>query len=244
MVPMLVRNPQTKRAVVQVSDPSQDGAVTDEPVPVLQLIQFTLSASELHCAAYYRAQEMYFFWLVNMFELLKLQRLICDRIAKRNPQMKPSPGSIGTTAFFGYANPADLFGEQSSVGTPTLAIERLDVSKMPTKEFEELVRKAFLARENYARAAIVKLLTGDLQRLSRVRDVDYQGLQRMDEFLEDHVSGIQPRLLSFMRTLISDVISLDMDLERGKSLLELDASLRKARASWQTFLQEIQSMPN
>jgi len=239
VVPMLVRNPQTKRAVVQISDPSQDGAVTDEPIPALQLIQFTLSDSELHCSAYYRAQEMYFFWLVNVFELLKLQRLVCDRIAERNPQMKPFPGSITTTAFFGYANPADLLGEQSSVGKPTLAIERLDVSQMPTKEFEALLRKAFVEKEKGARAEIVELLTGDLEKLSRVRDVDYQGLQRMNEFLEEHVSAIQPRLLSLMRSLISDVISLDMDLERGKSLQELDASLRKARISWHTFLQEI-----
>jgi hypothetical protein len=241
---MLVRNPQTKRAVVQVFDPSQDSAVTDEPVPALQLIQFTLAGSQLHCSAYYRAQEMYFFWLVNVFELLELQRLICDRVAIRNPHMRISPGPITTIAFLAYANPADLLQEEASVGSPTLAIERLEISKMASAEFQDLLRRAFLSREVDARDKIIDLLTGDLQRLSRVRHVDYVGLQLMEQFLEDHESDIQERLLSPLRRLISDAIGLDMDLQRGKSLQELEASIQRTRISWQTFLDEIQSIPD
>ena len=158
VVPMLVRNPHTKRAFLQIADPSQDAVVTDEPIPALQLIQFALEDTKLHCTAYYRAQEMYLFWLVNMFELISLQESICERIAERAPHLLPTPSSITTHAFLAYANPTDLLAPGSTAASSTLAIERLEVSKVHSGVFEALLEGAFITRDRDALNRLHQLL--------------------------------------------------------------------------------------
>lgn len=239
VVPMLARNPQTKRALLQVADPNQDAVVSDDPIPALQLIQFSIDETKLVCTAYYRAQEMYLFWLVNMYELISLQEYICKRITERSPQLLPTPGSITTHAFLAYANPTDLLTQRSNQGSSTLAIERLELSKIHLETFDALLVEAFSARDKSALDRLFEMLEIDLLKLDRVRDMDYRALERLQIYLAEHSPADMPEFADSARLLFSEVVALDMDLERGRSLEELNANLNRARTAWHELLTRI-----
>ena len=46
-------------------------------------------------------------------------------------------------------------------------------------------------------------------------------------------------LADLSRKLLSEVVALDIDLERGRSLNDLSASLNRARSAWQELLSKI-----
>lgn len=236
VVPMLARNPNTKRAVLQIADPNQDALVSDEPIPALQLIQFGIDDSKLVCTAYFRAQEMYLFWLVNMFELISLQEYICRRISERSPQLLPTPGSITTHAFRAYANTTDLIPQESHQDSPTLAIERFEMTKMQLDEFDTLLEQSFAVREIGALDRLYEMLEIDLKKLDRIRNVDYRALDRLKTFLQEYPPNDLPELTDLSRHLLSQVVELDVDLERSESLDELNRNLDQVRSAWQNLL--------
>ena len=237
VVPMLARNPKTKRAVLQVADPNQDALVSDEPIPALQLIQFAIEDSKLVCTAYYRAQEMYLFWLVNMFELISLQEYICRRISERSPEHLPTPGSITTHAFRAYANPTDLIPQD--YGSPTLAIELFEMSKMKLDDFDALLEQSFTGRDLDALNRLYEMLSVDLQKLDRIRNLDYSALERLKIFLQDYPPRDTPELADLSRRLLSEIVALDVDLERGETLDELSKNLSQVRVAWHDLLAQI-----
>lgn len=223
VVPMLLRNPKTKRAMLIVSDPSLDSDMTDDPIPALLLVQFRLSDDRLDTTAYFRAQEMYFFWLVNMFELMTLQEKVCELMRLRSTDMLVRPGSITTFAFTGYINPVDLEQLEKSEST-TLAIERFGISQMKQKDLQGLLKSALIEGNSKYIRTLLDILSNDKQKLDRIRDIDYKGIEVWQRFLETNKEDLRPQfrnLPEILRQVLFDLVSLDMELEREGKLDEL-----------------------
>ena len=238
VVPMLLRNPRTKRAIVMVRNPLLDSELTDDPIPALMSIQFRLHNKGLHATAYYRAQEMYFFWLVNMFELISMQETICQQLKARSSETTADPGSITTFAFTGYINPVDL-EKLDSTESSTLAIERFGISRMKEKDLENLLESALVQGDINKMRELRNILVHDKQTLDRIRDVDYQGLERWQSFLQANQDRIRSEfqdLPSVLRKVLFDLISLDMQLERGEGLATLKKKIKSADLTMQELV--------
>jgi hypothetical protein len=238
VVPMLIRNPRTKRAIVMVRNPSLDSELTDEPIPALISIQFKLHANELHATAYYRAQEMYFFWLVNMFELISMQDAICKQLKARSPEKIAEPASITTIAFTGYINPVDLEKLDAAEST-TLAIERFGISRMKEKDLQNLLESVLILGNVDKMKELRNILVHDKQTLDRIRDVDYQGFERWQNFLQNNYDRIRSEfheLPDILRKVLFDLISLDMQLEREEELAILKKKIKSADSAMQELV--------
>ena len=102
----LAQDRGTTRGVVVLLSPEADKIAQQEvPFPSFCLLQFKVSPSSsgptLDCTAYFRKQEMRFWWLVNLAELAQLQREVCDslRNGKDHKELRTiQPGPITTIA--------------------------------------------------------------------------------------------------------------------------------------------------
>ena len=238
VVPMLLRNNRTKRAIVMVRNTSLDSDLTDDPIPALISIQFKLQDNKLHATAYYRAQEMYFFWLVNMFELISMQETICQQLKSRSSEINVEPGAISTFAFVGYINSADLEKLDAAEST-TLAIERFGISRLKDKELGELLESALVHGDANKVKELRNILVHDKQTLDRIRDIDYQGLERWQNFLQNNHGRILTEfkeMPDILRKVLVDLVSLDMQLEREEGLPSLKKRIKSADSSLQELV--------
>jgi 3',5'-cyclic AMP phosphodiesterase CpdA len=112
VVSALSTDPKTSRGIVVLLNPPADRiSERDVPFPSFCLVQFKVRKSNdgppaLDCTAYFRKQEVRFWWLVNLAELSELQREICAALAQRRgtPELKKiRPGSITTIAVRAHA---------------------------------------------------------------------------------------------------------------------------------------------
>jgi thymidylate synthase len=242
IVPMLLRNPKTKRAIAIVTDPSLDAEVTDDPIPALLLIQFGFANERLNVTAYFRAQEMYFFWVVNMFELITLQETVCELMQTRSPGITVQPGSITTFAFTAYINPIDLERLQKAEST-TLAIERFGISQMKQKNLEGLLESALIEGDSKYMKRLLQILSNDKRKLDRIRDIDYKGLELWQSFLEvnnDRLRAEFRDLPNILRRVIFDLVSLDMGLEREERVEELRKRIESADTAMQKLVNALE----
>ena len=242
VVPMLIRNPRTKRAVCFVGHPAEDARITDEPIPALELVQFRLQDDSLSCTAYFRAQEMYFFWVVNVFELIELQEHVCRSITSRMPQMEAVPGSITTISFTAYINVSDLEEKTAFEQSQTLAIERLQFSSMRSREFNRLLTSALIRAESDSIATLMDILEADFRKLNRIRDLNLDGLRRLQAFLDENRAKVNPTLQGLQnvaKSALSSLVNLDTYLEQDRSPSEIHESIAKVRASTASLLQTL-----
>ena len=105
----LAQDHWTTRGIVVLLSPEADKIAQQQvPFPSFCLLQFKISvaagaewAPTLDCTAYFRKQEMRFWWLVNLAELAQLQRQVCDRLRGgrgQNELRTIQPGPITTIA--------------------------------------------------------------------------------------------------------------------------------------------------
>ena len=116
----------------------------------------------MHVTAYYRAHEIYFFWIVNFIELVRLQRTVCEKLG----DLKPGP--ITTISHNAYLNTAGLDVDRQSAA---LAIETSRLSRTTEEDFRSLVDRA---------------TTGDLVAVNELdqlisADLDREGARTLDE---------------------------------------------------------------
>jgi hypothetical protein len=91
-------DPTTGRAIVSFFDPRFD-LVTDRSIkfPSFCSLQFVVDdARALDCVAYFRVQEMKYWWPVNMAEIASIQQTVVDRLWAERINLRP--GSIFTVA--------------------------------------------------------------------------------------------------------------------------------------------------
>jgi len=240
VVPMLLRNPKTKRAMTIITDPSLEATMTDNPIPALLLVQFGLDEGRLNVTAYYRAQEMYFFWVVNMFELINLQDKVCDMMRSRSSDITVQPGGITTFAFTGYINPVDL-DRVNKMGSSTLAIERFGISNQ--KNLEGLLESALIEGDSKYIKKLLQLISDDRQKLDRIRDIDYKGLELWQSFIEANEDRLRIEfrdLYDILRRAIFNLVSLDMGLEHGERMEEIRKRIDSADKAMQELVNALE----
>jgi len=112
VVAALAADFSTSRGIVALLNPPADKiADRDVQFPSFCLVQFKIQSGEggsptLDCTAYFRKQEVRYWWLVNLAELAKLQREICDSLSQypNVPEVKGiGPGAITTIAARAHA---------------------------------------------------------------------------------------------------------------------------------------------
>jgi 3',5'-cyclic AMP phosphodiesterase CpdA len=143
----------TSRGIIILLNPPADKISARDSFPSFCLVQFKVERSDgghpaLNCTAYFRKQEVRYWWLVNLAELSELQREICDALAqRRNVQelRNISPGSITTVAARAHAGR----------NTPKVQVPRIDRYYSLSRErlvgmVNSLVWERMPGREEYA----------------------------------------------------------------------------------------------
>jgi hypothetical protein len=107
VIESLLGDQDTSRGIVVLLSPEAD-RIADHKVqfPSFCLVQFKIQGERqgksptLDCTAYFRKQEVRYWWLVNLAELAELQQSICDALRQRGEQELRNivPGSITTIA--------------------------------------------------------------------------------------------------------------------------------------------------
>ena len=111
VVEALASDATTSRGIVVLLNPPADKIAERVQFPSFCLVQFKVQHNEgesptLDCTAYFRKQEVRYWWLVNLAELAELQGRICDALGQRTkiPQTKGiRPGAITTIAVRAHA---------------------------------------------------------------------------------------------------------------------------------------------
>jgi 3',5'-cyclic AMP phosphodiesterase CpdA len=104
VIESLEADQRTSRGVVVLLNPPADRSSRE--FPSFCLVQFKVERPvegfpTLNCTAYFRKQEVRYWWLVNLAELARLQREICDALLQRHKVQELRnirPGSITTIA--------------------------------------------------------------------------------------------------------------------------------------------------
>lgn len=87
-VRMLDARSESSRALIQLISPRETGRYSDDErpledgtYPAFVLAEFSIRNDRLECFAYFRKQEMQFWWPVNIAELARLQAEVASRLA-------------------------------------------------------------------------------------------------------------------------------------------------------------------
>jgi hypothetical protein len=98
---MLDQRPESSRAFVELVSPRETGRYADDErplddgtYPAFVLAQFTLRDGQLDCVAFFRKQEMQYWWPVNVAELAMLQQALLAELE----DTEASPGRIVTVS--------------------------------------------------------------------------------------------------------------------------------------------------
>jgi 3',5'-cyclic AMP phosphodiesterase CpdA len=92
---LLAADPSTSRGVAVLVNPSEDD-ITDKTrsFPSFSLLHLWIEDDRLHCSAFFRKQEMTYWWAVNVAEIASIQTDLLHDLHGGNPDLKP--GSIRT----------------------------------------------------------------------------------------------------------------------------------------------------
>jgi len=230
VVPILRQNPQSRRAMVVLGNPivDQSEARRAESVPAPQLIQFDLEGHSLHVTAYYRAHEIYFFWVVNFIELVRLQRQVIEGLDGA------SAGPITTLSHNAYLNTAALDIDRRAAALP---IERSQLSLMEEAELTPLI------------AGAVENDLESIDRLNRLMqaDLDREGGRALKP--QPYKAMVQ-QLRTLDETLSEKAASLALHIEylasRGGTLAREEQTRQfiKARSLVQQFVDALARRPS
>lgn len=104
-----VRSSTSRSMIVLLNPPADQIANHEIQFPSFCIVQFTVHKNggvpTLACTAYFRKQEIRYWWLVNLAELSKLQREICDALGQdiQSELRSIKPGPITTVAARAHA---------------------------------------------------------------------------------------------------------------------------------------------
>jgi hypothetical protein len=104
----LQTKPTSSRAIVALVDPSEDGWKSNRKAPSFCSFQFLITKRGkelvLDCIAYFRKQEMRYWWPVNFAELALMQNKAVEHLSQTHIGLRS--GSIVTIASIAYASRA------------------------------------------------------------------------------------------------------------------------------------------
>ncbi len=102
IIPLLKKDPNSRRAVVTTWNPLQDSNVYNKLVPGLMMIDFKLRDGKLNLTSVVRSNDMFFGWSANIYQLFVLQKYVMEKLDCKI-------GSLST-----FSTSAHIFGDQFS----------------------------------------------------------------------------------------------------------------------------------
>jgi thymidylate synthase len=81
VIPVLEKDPTSRRAVSILWDPQEDANPERKLVPSLCLIDFKLRNDRLNVFAFVRSNEMFFGWPANIYQIYTLQKYVAKKLA-------------------------------------------------------------------------------------------------------------------------------------------------------------------
>lgn len=219
-VSALTQDRGTTRGVVVLLSPEADKiAQQSVPFPSFCLLQFKISPSTggpltLECTAYFRKQEMRFWWLVNLAELAQLQREVCDSLRSvrdHNELRSIRPGPITTIAARAKADRTP----------PKVQVPRIDRYYSLSRErlfgmVNALLWKQMPGREHYAHdwmqlfTELVPPETSDPDGLA----VAHEGLKYIRSELDKHLKAKRfqsDQELQDLRGVLNELLAMNSD---------------------------------
>lgn len=91
IIPILKRDPTSRRAVAMLFDPAQDSDPTRSDVPGLVSLDFKIREGELQVTAFIRSNDLFIGWPANIYQLQVLLEYIAARL-------DIEPGAITTVS--------------------------------------------------------------------------------------------------------------------------------------------------
>lgn len=220
VIPILRDNPQSRRAMMVLGNPFQDQAedARQGSVPAPQIIQFDREGNLVYVTAYYRAHEIYFFWMVNFIELVRLQETVCEKLGGL------SPGPITTISHNAYVNSAALDLDRKGA---RLAIEKSRLSTMEERDLRALVDRA-TSGDSLEIDRLDQLISADLNREGS-RTLDARPYSIITDHLERRAAGcadMAARLTLKIQNLSSAIARLD-PAKRADEFLHIKSIARE-----------------
>lgn len=81
IIPLLKKDPETRRAVISVYNPLQDSTFKPKNIPAILNIYIRLHKNKLHLTAMIRSQDLVFGWPANIYQLYCLQKFIAENLS-------------------------------------------------------------------------------------------------------------------------------------------------------------------
>ena len=80
IIPLLKKDPHSRRAIVMIWDPITDSSLYTVSAPGLVLIDFKLRDNKLHAACFVRSDDIFFGWPANIYQIHILSKYIAKNI--------------------------------------------------------------------------------------------------------------------------------------------------------------------
>ncbi|MBN2142751.1 hypothetical protein JW711_05480 [Candidatus Woesearchaeota archaeon] len=80
VIPLLRKDPKSRRAIITLFDPIQDSFIGKEATPGIISIHFRIIEGKLWISALIRSNEMFTGWPANMYQISLLQKRTCEEL--------------------------------------------------------------------------------------------------------------------------------------------------------------------
>jgi thymidylate synthase (methanogen type) len=80
VIPLLRNDPNSRRAVISLFNPSTDSDIVNKNVPSLMFIHFKIKNNELTCTCFIRSNDFFIGWPGNIFQIYLLQKYVADKL--------------------------------------------------------------------------------------------------------------------------------------------------------------------
>ena len=116
VVDMLVKNPESRRAVITIRSPEIDCDSVNPPC--LTVVQFMIRGKTLHTTAYFRSNDMLSAWCNNANGLFALSDMVGRKIFDINPDI-----CYGTGALTTFSNSAHMYFKRDAEEMKKMKLE-------------------------------------------------------------------------------------------------------------------------
>jgi thymidylate synthase len=80
IIPLLKKDPMSRRAVVNIWNPLKDSNIYKKDVPGLMMIDFKLRDNKLHTTYFVRSNDIFFGWPANIYQIYTLIKYITKEL--------------------------------------------------------------------------------------------------------------------------------------------------------------------
>lgn len=80
VIPLLRKDPSTRRAVVSLYNPSTDSNILSKNIPSMMFMHFKIKNSSLNLACFIRSNDIFIGWPGNIFQIFMLHKHVAEKL--------------------------------------------------------------------------------------------------------------------------------------------------------------------